>query len=71
MNLITQSQPVKQLKYNYYKDQLARIEVGKTEYAPTIKVFANGNGDNTHNLSLNPESAKALITWLKKNYIKK
>ena len=53
----------------YYRTQLDRIEPNKTEYAPTIKVFANGNGTDTNNLSLNKESAEVLIEWLTKNYI--
>lgn len=54
----------------YYKDQFNRIEVGKTEYAPTVKIFANGNGEDTKNISLNKESAKDLIKWLSDNFIK-
>lgn len=53
----------------YYKGQLNRIQVNKTEYSPTIKVFANGNGTDTNHLSLNEESAKALIEWLQTNFI--
>ncbi len=56
-------------KYNYYKEQLQRIEVGKTEYNPTIKVLANGNGRDTNNMDLNKESAKELIKWLTDNYV--
>jgi len=54
----------------YYTDQLNRIEVEKTEYAPTVKLFANGNGRDTNNISLNKESAQALIEWLTTNFIK-
>lgn len=53
----------------YYKDQLNKVQPHKTEYAPTIKVFANGNGEDTKNLSLNKESALALVEWLTKNFI--
>lgn len=55
----------------YYNDQLARIQVGKTEYNPTVKIFANGNGDSTNHMDLNPESAKALIEWLQSNFVKR
>ena len=55
----------------YYKDQLNLIEVGKTEYAPTFKIFANGNGQDTKNISLNADSAKELIKWLTDNFIDK
>lgn len=52
----------------YYKDQLAKVKPHATEYAPTVKIFANGNGDNTHNMDLNKQSAKVLIKWLTKHY---
>lgn len=55
---------------NYYKDQLLGVEVGKTIYPPTIKVFSNGNGKDTNHMSLNPDSAKALIEWLHTHFIK-
>lgn len=56
-------------KYNYYKEELNKINPKLTEYAPTIKVFANGNGQDTKNLSLNKDSAKELIKWLNDNFI--
>jgi len=52
----------------YYAEQLQKVEIGATEYAPTIKIFANGNGSDTKHLSLNDESAKVLIQWLKNNF---
>jgi hypothetical protein len=61
----------KQKSYSqYYRDQLKGINPGLTEYAPTVKVFANGNGTDTNHLDLNRESAEALIEWLKANFIK-
>ncbi len=54
---------------NYYKDQLNQVNPTATEFAPTIKIFANGNGTNTNHLSLNEESAKELIMWLTANFI--
>lgn len=54
--------------YNYYKDQLSRVQVGKTEYYPTFKIFANGNGDDTKHISLHSVSAKALVEWLTENF---
>jgi hypothetical protein len=54
----------------YYTDQLKKVEPHKTEYAPTIKIFANGNGESTNHLSLNKESATAMVEWLTENYIK-
>ena len=53
---------------SYYESQLSRVNPHLTEYPPTVKIYANGNGDNTNNLSLNNESAKALIQWLKYNF---
>lgn len=53
---------------NYYLDQLNKVKPGLTDYAPSIKVFANGNGEDTKHLSLNEESAAVLIDWLKNNY---
>ncbi len=54
----------------YYKSELAKVEVGKTEYLPTIKVFANGNGADTKHMDLNKKSAEVLIAWLTKNFLK-
>ena len=56
---------------SYYTDQLRKIQVGSTEYAPTIKVFANGNGSDTKHLNLNKESATVLVQWLTENFINK
>lgn len=58
-------------KFEYYQYELNKVKVGLTEYAPTIKVFANGNGDNTKNLDLNKESATVLVKWLTENFIEK
>ena len=55
-------------KYNYYFEQLNKVKPGLTEYSPTFKIFANGNGEDTKNLSLNDESARELINWLKNNF---
>jgi len=55
---------------NYYTDELNKVKPNATEFAPTIKVFANGNGQDTKNLSLNKESAEALIEWLKEHFVK-
>ena len=55
----------------YYQKQLEKVEVNKTEFAPNIKVFANGNGEDTKYLSLNKESAEVLIKWLTDNFINK
>lgn len=55
---------------NYYQNELNKVKPHETPYAPTVKVFANGNGEDTKHLSLNKESAKALIKWLETNYVK-
>lgn len=56
-------------KKNYYSQQLARVKPYLTEYAPSIKVFSNGNGEDTNFLTLNEETAKELIYWLSVNYL--
>lgn len=48
----------------FYKSELNKVKPGLTEYSPTIKVFANGNGENSKHISLNFESATVLINWL-------
>ena len=54
---------------NYYQSQLNEVRPELTEYPPTIKIFANGNGLNTNNISLNQESCEALIFWLANNFL--
>jgi len=56
------------MKNNYYTDQLNKIKP-VTQYPPTVKFFANGNGDDTNNLSLNEESAISIINWLAENFL--
>lgn len=56
---------------DYYKSQLSKVEVGKTQFAPTIKVFSNGNGNDTKHMSLNKNSAAELVKWLTDNFINK
>lgn len=58
----------REVETNYYANQLDKVKIGMTEYRPTIKVFANGNGEDTKHMSLNDESAKTLIQWLKNNF---
>lgn len=53
---------------DYYKSQLENVKPNLTQYAPTVKIFANGNGQDTKHLSLNNESAKVLIEWLENNF---
>jgi hypothetical protein len=52
----------------YYNSELSKVNIGATEYAPTFKIFANGNGQDTKHISLNNESAKELINFLKINF---
>ena len=54
------------MNYNYYKDQLNRIDT-KSIYAPTIKV-SDSNGISTKYMDLNDESANELVLWLKENF---
>jgi hypothetical protein len=56
---------------NYYFEQLENTKPQETKFNPKIKIFANGEGKDTNFLDLNEESAKILIEWLNKNYIKK
>lgn len=53
---------------DYYNNQLSRIQVGKTIYPPLLKVYANGNGEDTNHMSLNDESAGAIMLWLANNF---
>ena len=55
---------------NYYQKQLEQIKKGNNDFTPTIKVFGI-DGINTNHISLNQDSAKALILWLEKNYLNK
>jgi len=56
---------------NYYEKQLAQVNAGNKNEAPTIKIFGIEANQDTKHISLNKESAKALIEWLEKNYINK
>lgn len=60
-----------QTNYNYYKSQLDRVNPNASVYPSTIKVFTGdkSTGEDTKHLSLNEESAKALIQWLSENFI--
>ena len=53
---------------NYYQQQFNRVKP-ETEYCPTVKIFANGNGTDTNHISLNAESASELIEYLVENYL--
>lgn len=52
----------------YYNSELSKVNIGATEYTPTFKIFANGNGQDTKHISLNNESAKELINFLQANF---
>ena len=54
---------------DYYLSELAKVQPHATEYAPTIKIHANGNGQDTKNINLNEVSAQVLIDWLQSNFI--
>jgi hypothetical protein len=56
---------------NYYEKELQQINLESLkDFTPSIKIFAM-NGNDTKYISLNKESATALIEWLQKNYINK
>ena len=54
----------------YYKNELSKVKFNITRFSVTIKVFANGNGNDTRYLDLNKESAEVLIEWLQDNFLK-
>lgn len=55
----------------YYLREFKSVTPHATKYAPTIKIFANGNGEDTRHIDLNEKSATALIQWLTDNYLTK
>lgn len=55
----------------HYANEFNGITPHATKYAPTIKIFANGNGEDTRHIDLNKKSATALIQWLNENYLTK
>jgi hypothetical protein len=56
---------------NYYQKELQQIDLKSLkDFTPSIKIFAM-NGNDTKHISLNKESAAALVEWLTKNYINK
>jgi hypothetical protein len=56
---------------DFYNSELSRVKVGLTDYCPTLKVHANGNGEDTKHISLHKESAKILVKWLTEKFINK
>jgi hypothetical protein len=54
---------------SYYLRELNSVKPSATDHAPTIKIFANGNGQDTKHISLNQQSATALIEWLTENFL--
>ena len=54
---------------SYYLREFQNVTPNTTKYAPTIKIFANGNGEDTKHVSLNKQSATALIEWLTANFL--
>ena len=54
---------------SYYLREFQNVTPNTTKHAPTIKIFANGNGEDTKHVSLNKQSATALIEWLKANFL--
>jgi hypothetical protein len=56
---------------NYYQKELQQVDIKSLkDFTPSIKIFAM-NGNDTKHISLNKESAAALVEWLTKNYINK
>ena len=63
-----QNESFQETQSKYYRSELAKVKPGMTEYSPTVKIFANTNGEDTKHISLNNESAKVLIEWLQNNF---
>lgn len=61
----TMKKPVKKdTKYNYYEEQLNKIDF-KSDYAPKFKV-TDAKGNETKWMDLNAESIEAILQWLNK-----
>ena len=56
---------------NYYEKELEIINTTNVNSSPLIKVFNINGLENTKFLTLNYDSALALIKWLQKNYTNK
>jgi hypothetical protein len=57
----------------YFKKQLAKVhpDTNTSNYDVLIKIFAQGNGEDTDKLVLCKKSAIDIVEWLQKNYIDK
>lgn len=53
---------------NYYSRQFNRLHVKDLQYAPLLKITNSEKDESTNFISLNDESATALVLWLKENY---
>jgi len=53
---------------DYYLAELEKVKPFTSKYPVKIKVYANGNGEDTNYIDLNGESADAIIQWLLENY---
>lgn len=51
---------------NYYRKQLSKVSGQRPEYPRQIQIKDNGN--QTHWLSLNDESATEIVKYLKEHY---
>lgn len=51
---------------DYYKDQLNKLGNPRAGYTPSIKI--TGSASYTDDMSLNDESATALVNWLSDHY---
>lgn len=55
------------MEKEYYQEQIAKVQP-KSEYGVTVQLMDDKS--NTNRLMLNETSAKVLIEWLQKNFIK-
>ena len=54
---------------NYYESEFSKVRPENTPYFPSVKIFANGNGEDTKNIPIHEESSKELIFWLANNFL--
>jgi len=54
---------------NYYESEFSKVKPELTPYFPLVKIFANGNGEDTKYITIHEESASELIFWLANNFL--
>jgi hypothetical protein len=54
---------------NYYESEFSKVKPELTPYSPFVKIFANGNGEDTKYITIHEQSASELIFWLANNFL--